>query len=597
MIYSIDPEGAKDLDDAISLRRDGDELKLITYIALPAASAISDDRAFANALSQRETLYYARGKRSMLPEPMEAAHSLSSEQARDALEVRMRFDASNLSACKDVSVGLVSVRVDEAVTYTQAQAMIRSGDASMREFARLSEQLFSARNSHALALFDGGASQGGLYVTGESIIERASRAQMIVSEAMILTNRALAEWCRVRAIPIMWRNHRAQSEDADVTEAFASARARGDEREMFVLAPRLMHCLARATYNRKREGHFGLGLDGYAHFTSPLRRAADLINQAQIMAYLEHAPLPLLDEGLAGIEEMWKLPGEQEEIDARRAERNKKQHTRQARRKLERTGSIYKDASAFERLTKAMARGKLELDVEELAEQLEFATRDKCVPVPVLSTILLEEGIAELVEVGINALISTPSLAVSLWHHGQNINALERTKIKVTGSGAPHLVQFKARVGDLDVWGGKKREVEQRAHVVLLAKHCDCERLLPAAWFEKKELQSDADDPALPKRSATPSSSNISVLNKFCLQAAIDTPTYTYKEGVVGGWSCEGRMFYKGSDVLAESSAKSKKHARAKVAHLLIEALHQASSNLGTEENEDDHDIEPCMVG
>ncbi len=598
MIYSIDPEGAKDLDDAISLQRDGESIKLTTYIALPTSSLTRDDSAFADALEQRETLYFARGKRSMLPDALEAAHSLSDAQERAALEVKMRFDASNVAICKDVRVRATSVQVDKALTYAQARALLRAGDTDMRDLAWLSAQLFRARNTHALALFDGDAAEHGLYMTGEGIIEHAHRAHMIVAEAMILTNRALAEWCRARALPIMWRNHRAQSEDAGVTEAFAQARVRGDAREMFLLAPKLMHCLARATYNRTREEHFGLGLDGYAHFTSPLRRAADLINQAQILAYLNHAPLPFLGETLAGIEEMWRAPGQQEAIDEERAERSKKQHTRLAKKKLERTGVIYKDAAAFERLTKAMARGHLEMDVEELAEQLHLATRRGCVPVPVLSTILLEEGVPELVETALQALISTPSLAVSLWQHGQNIEALDAVRVKAMASGPDHAVRFSARVGDTVVHGGKKREAEQRAHVVLLAKHCGRADLLPTSWFEEeKPGKKEVEEVALPKLSATPSSSNVSVLNTFCLQAGVDTPGYAYKKNDLGEWVCEAEMVYKGIDVSAASSARSKKHARAKVAHLLIKALHQAFDNDNHTGREDEGDIQQVMVG
>jgi ribonuclease R len=106
---------------------------------------------------------------------------------------------------------------------------------------------------------------------------------------MILANRAVAQWLAEQDIPALYRNHTAKAIAPDRETMYKEMlllRSTADVRR------RMASWLNRAEYGPTLIGHFALNLPAYTHFTSPIRRLADLINHRIVKATLKGQPSP-----------------------------------------------------------------------------------------------------------------------------------------------------------------------------------------------------------------------------------------------------------------------------------------------------------------
>jgi len=148
------------------------------------------------------------------------------------------------------------------------------------------------REKGALAIYD---IVSGWATTEEGQIvrilpEKSHLANIIIQEFMILANTAISEFVAKKEIPILYRNHTAKSiapnRDqflADLNNLLMNSSSINAE----LLQDRINLVINKATYGPYLEGHFGLNLTTYTHFTSPIRRYADLINHRIISAVID----------------------------------------------------------------------------------------------------------------------------------------------------------------------------------------------------------------------------------------------------------------------------------------------------------------------
>ncbi|NJM77717.1 MAG: RNB domain-containing ribonuclease [Acaryochloridaceae cyanobacterium RU_4_10] len=145
------------------------------------------------------------------------------------------------------------------------------------------EQLYRDR-------LNAGAIGGTLTAQGDWLTEEGSLIQgkhysshLLIQEFMILANRAVAQWLAERDIPALYRNHTARAIAPDRETMYKEMlllRSAQDARQ------RMSSWLNRADYGPALVGHFALTLPAYCHFTSPIRRLADLINHRIVKAKL-----------------------------------------------------------------------------------------------------------------------------------------------------------------------------------------------------------------------------------------------------------------------------------------------------------------------
>ena len=309
-LVTIDGEDARDFDDAVYAERTREGWRLIVAIAdvshyVQVGSAL-DREGYLRATS----VYFPRRVVPMLPEALSnGLCSLNPRVDRLALVCDMRLGSTGTVTRARFVKALI--RSHARLTYEGVQALL-DGDASERarhkalvphleELQALYRKLATARRRRGALDFDRPEPR---FLFGEdgavAAVEpyRRTDAHRIIEECMITANVEAARYLERRHVPALYRVHNEPDPDK-VEELRAAARLLGfelgggenpgprnfaklladvhDKREAPVLTLLTLRSLARAVYRAECDGHFGLGLERYAHFTSPIRRYPDLL--------------------------------------------------------------------------------------------------------------------------------------------------------------------------------------------------------------------------------------------------------------------------------------------------------------------------------
>lgn len=306
---TIDDDSSEDLDDALSCEPvDNGDVRLYVHIA-DVANHVTPGSAIDKAASSTPTsVYLPFYTRHMLPRELASNHlSLIPKKDRNCLTVEMLVTPEGFVKSYDVYASVV--QSNERVSYKEAAGVI-AGDTSGSNPDKVS--LLLLLHAAASRLGVQRRARGGVeaWRFDESETSEASRAEepahMLVERLMVATNEAVARWLHGRNMPAIYRTHSSfQEEDFDalneaiaplrVTEplspqAFAALASqyaeRSDERRFWEAVLKIM---PRASYTNEPGAHFGLGSPMYAHFTSPLRRYADLLTHRSVHAFLAGA--------------------------------------------------------------------------------------------------------------------------------------------------------------------------------------------------------------------------------------------------------------------------------------------------------------------
>jgi ribonuclease R len=338
LAFTIDPETAKDFDDAISVRREGDGLRAWVHIA-DVSHFVSAGSPLDHGAARRSFSAYVPGRVApMLPPRLsDDLCSLRPNEDRLCVTVEIPFGA-------DLEPGEASfyrsvIRSRERLTYGRAERILGGEERAsedVTEALRLAERL-------ALELRRRRFDRGALRITtreivfafdGQGGVERAwlesePHAHMLVEELMILANEAVAGLLAGRRRESLYRVHErpdpqaislllAKLADLDVPTPPAPDEERLTPAEAGKLAGRIservseyvestgrgveafpalvLRALKQARYDPKNLGHSGLASAAYCHFTSPIRRYPDLVVHRTLLRELGAADEPTPDE-------------------------------------------------------------------------------------------------------------------------------------------------------------------------------------------------------------------------------------------------------------------------------------------------------------
>ena len=333
-LVTVDPSDARDHDDAVFAEPDDDERNLGGWIVWVA---IADVAAFVrpgsaldhDAREKGNSVYFPDQVEPMLPKALSAGLcSLGEKETRACLAVRMVFDGQGRKRSHRFERGLM--RSAASLTYEEAQAAI-DGQPSDRA-APLLDAVLRPLWSAYRALGEARAARSPLEITSverrieldeagrvASIRPRVSlEAHKLIEEFMIQANVAAAETLEQRRSPLIYRVHDAPAADklqalkdflATLDIPWSSgegprpshfnrllAQTRGGPHAEIVNEV-VLRTQMQAHYATDNIGHFGLNLDRYAHFTSPIRRYADLIVHRALIATLGFG-----DDGLSAVD-------------------------------------------------------------------------------------------------------------------------------------------------------------------------------------------------------------------------------------------------------------------------------------------------------
>ncbi len=326
---TIDGMDARDFDDAICVQKRGDGFEAWVAIADVAHYVREGSALDIEALSRGNSFYFPDRVIPMLPEKLSnGLCSLNPHVDRLAMVVRMRFDASGKRRTSRVYNAVIHSYA--RLTYEQATAWIEHQDNQAVKEPKVRDMLDTAmglyqvleRNRTRRGALEIDAPEVRAVIDGDDIsrIEARDRhiSHKLIEEMMLAANTAVATFLENKKAEQLYRVHPAPEREAienlnaflgafglkikhhktedvrpkDVQQALAAAEGKPFSQVLHKLVLRSMQ---QAKYTTSNVGHFGLAYDVYGHFTSPIRRYADLTTHRILKAVLAGEKPPRQD--------------------------------------------------------------------------------------------------------------------------------------------------------------------------------------------------------------------------------------------------------------------------------------------------------------
>jgi len=338
LAFTIDPETAKDFDDAICVAPEGDGLRAWVHIAdvsyfVPAGSPL-DHGARRRALST----YVPGGVAPMLPHELaDDLCSLRPHEDRLCMTVEVPFSGSTLEQGEPVFYRSV-IRSRERFTYGQVEAVLAGRERVSPELTealanaeRLSSFLRARRFARGALHVQALELSFELDTAGIADVRREGEphAHVLVEELMILANECVAGLLSSRQRPALYRVHeppdpqaielllsrlaelgvptptapevesmspaqaaKIASAASELVTGYTERAKRGQE----AFRTLVLRSLKQARYDPRNLGHSGLASTAYCHFTSPIRRYPDLVVHRALLHELGLGEKPVSDD-------------------------------------------------------------------------------------------------------------------------------------------------------------------------------------------------------------------------------------------------------------------------------------------------------------
>lgn len=311
-IFTIDGADSKDLDDGVSLHKYGDFYELGVHIADVSHYVRKGSLLDGEALARGTSIYYADKVIPMLPKELSnGICSLNPGEDRLAFSAILTLDAQGRLTDFDFRKTVIRSRVkgvygevnrllagEESPELLEKYREVLPALPLMRE---LKDLLRKNRRNRGAPDIDSVESKLILDENGRIVdVQPRERgeAEIIIEEFMLLANEAAARLARQLELPFVYRIHEYPDPEriASLRETLQSLGISGAElkerpkaaaladlldrtRDLDaapVLNRLVLRSMAKAKYSEYPVGHYGLALEDYAHFTSPIRRYPDL---------------------------------------------------------------------------------------------------------------------------------------------------------------------------------------------------------------------------------------------------------------------------------------------------------------------------------
>lgn len=337
---TIDPPDAKDHDDAVWAAPDEDKTNPGGWIVRVAIADVSNfvfpsSEMDKEARKRGNSVYFPDRVVPMLPERISNnLCSLREGEDKACLCVEMTFNSKGEKTGHEFSRSLMRSRAK--LSYVQAQAAVEGqtdnttapiAETVLKPLWKAYSTLVSARDTRAPLELD--LPERKIKLNGKGQVEAINipprlEAHRLIEEFMIQANVAAAETLEKYKSPLIYRVHDAPSkEKLEVLREFLvslsidlpkSGRIKPEQFNLILAQARkaemielvsevVLRSQAQAEYSPANFGHFGLNLRRYAHFTSPIRRYADLIVHRALVRALDLGAGALTDREIATIDE------------------------------------------------------------------------------------------------------------------------------------------------------------------------------------------------------------------------------------------------------------------------------------------------------
>ncbi len=332
-VFTIDPDDAKDFDDALSLETlDGGDTRVGVHIADVSAYVKPGTALDAEAQRRGNSTYLVGTVVPMLPEKLSnGLCSLVEGQDRLTKAAFLTFDVKG--RLKDTTFANTIIRSRKRLTYKQAYALLFESDLEkiralplpakhqtgstgralssltdlelvdlqgwIRKLWAIASLLRRDRMAHGSLDLD--MPETKIFVDADGYAERLEKitndeSHQLIEEFMLAANEAVARLTRTSRLPSLYRVHDEPDEEklaelrellgtfgiqtgsltqrAEIVRLLATLK---EHPQGHTLRTQLLRSLKKACYRGTADGHFGLHKRDYTHFTSPIRRYSDLV--------------------------------------------------------------------------------------------------------------------------------------------------------------------------------------------------------------------------------------------------------------------------------------------------------------------------------
>ncbi len=321
---TIDPEDAKDFDDALSLKKlENGNWEVGVHIADVSWYVRPDTGIDKEAFDRGTSVYLVDRTIPMLPEKL-SNNVCSLRPHEDKLCYSAVFELDDSARVVKDWFGKTIINSDRRFNYDEVQKMIEGAGGDFKDEIMILHQLASKLRQERF-------SKGSIDFRSEEVkfildekgkpvdtyIKLNKEANWLIEDFMLLANRRVAEKIglvkgKTKPRTFVYRIHdkpsteklqnfieflgklgyslRANSRKTlaqSFNQLFKDIEGKGEENMIESIAIRTM---AKAKYSTKNIGHYGLGFDFYSHFTSPIRRYPDLMAHRLLFEYLNGAP-------------------------------------------------------------------------------------------------------------------------------------------------------------------------------------------------------------------------------------------------------------------------------------------------------------------
>lgn len=308
---TIDGEDAKDLDDAISLTKEGDIYHLGVHIADVSNYVQYNSALDKEALKRGTSVYLADRVVPMLPERLSNG-ICSLNQGEDRLALSCLMDINEKGKVVSHQIAETVINVNERMCYTDVKNILEDTDEDAKKryeelipmffmMKELSGILRNSRHHRGSIDFDFPESKIILNAAGKAIDVKpyeANVATKIIEDFMLMANETVAQEYCTEEIPFVYRTH--DNPDPEKVESLLTllhnqgvkiqkAKEEITPKEIQQIIERIeglpneamisrlvLRSMKQAKYTTECSGHFGLAAKYYCHFTSPIRRYPDL---------------------------------------------------------------------------------------------------------------------------------------------------------------------------------------------------------------------------------------------------------------------------------------------------------------------------------
>lgn len=308
--FTIDPVDAKDFDDALSYSRTDDGLLEIGIHIADVSHFVQPDSALdKEALKRGNSVYLVDRVLPMLPEKL-SNELCSLRPHEDKLTFSVVFTYDEEMSIKKHWVGKSIIHSKRRFTYEEVQEILhgKEGDfvLELNHLNDIAKHTRKERLRNGAIDFESEEVRFKLDEAGlpkELFVKQRLDAHMLIEEFMLLANKYVAQYMAFKnksiPIPFVYRIHDLPDPDK-LQDFMVFAHELGvkldlstpkkiskslnqlaelikENEDLKILQPLAIRTMAKAEYNPQNIGHYGLAFEYYTHFTSPIRRYADLM--------------------------------------------------------------------------------------------------------------------------------------------------------------------------------------------------------------------------------------------------------------------------------------------------------------------------------